>query len=337
MHRSLAIGLTTVLALGLAACASDVDAGTDDPALAADRPVGPWEWTDADGETVRLDEVPTRIIAHSGEAAALMSYGIRPVGIYADEPVKTDPNLQGLDLEGVEILGEEWGSIDVAKAATLDPDLIVADWWPAEKAHSGLEEGVKKKSKELARLAPVDGAPQGGSILDLTEGYEELAASLGADVEDSEGADDKAAFEAARDELIALMEDKDVTALAVSPTPDLLYVANPEFAPELLDFQEWGLDVINPDAPDPGFPYWENLSWENADKYQPDVLLFDSRSFEDAMKTAGAQPTWTSIRAAQAGQVIEWPAFWVHTYGHYATALEKLTADLSGVDDTVGD
>jgi iron complex transport system substrate-binding protein len=335
MRRPLVTGLATLLALGLAACTSDIG-DTADAAPSGVSSGGPWEWADADGETVRLDEMPTRIIAHSGAAAALMSYGISPVGIYADEPVETDPNLAGLDLAGIEILGEEWGSIDVAKAATLSPDLIVADWWPAEEAHSGLEEGVKEKSKELADLAPVVGAPQGESILGLTEGYEELAVSLGADVENSQGATDKAAFEAARDEFVALMDERDLSALAVSPTADLLYVANPEYAPELLDFQEWGLDVIDPDEPDPGFPYWENLSWENADKYQPDVLLIDSRSFDDALETADAQPTWTNIRAAEEGQVIEWPAFWLHTYGHYATALEKLTDDLSGVDDTLG-
>lgn len=336
MKTGIALALTVALSLGLVACSSDVaddeDAGSD-----ATAPSGPWTWTDSDGETVELDETPTRIIAHSGEAAALISYGIRPVGIYADEPVETDPNLQGVDLEGIEILGEEWGSIDVAKAATLDPDLVVADWWPAEEAHSGLEDGVKEKSKELAELAPVVGAPQGESILDLAEGYEELAASLGADVESSPGAEDKAAFEAARDEFVALMEEKEISALAVSPTPDLLYVANPEFAPELLDFQDWGLGVITPDSPDPSFPYWENLSWENADKYQPDVLLLDSRNFDEAVAQAGEQPTWETIAAAKEGQIIEWPAFWLHTYADYAEALTQLTADLEGVDETVGD
>jgi iron complex transport system substrate-binding protein len=336
MKTGIALALTAALSLALAACSSDV-ADDEDTGSDATAPSGPWTWTDADGETVELDETPTRIIAHSGEAAALISYGIRPVGIYADESIETDPNLEGVDLEGIEILGEEWGSIDVAKAATLNPDLIVADWWPAEKAHSGLEDGVKEKSKELADLAPVVGAPQGESILDLAEGYEELAASLGADVENSPGAEDKAAFEAARDDFAALMEEKEISALAVSPTPDLLYVANPEFAPELLDFQDWGLGVINPDSPDPSFPYWENLSWENADKYQPDIIFLDSRSFDEGLKTAEGQPTWSSIAAAEADQVIEWPAFWLHTYGDYAEALEKLTADLEGVDDTVGD
>jgi iron complex transport system substrate-binding protein len=326
--------------LALSACGSDIDEGGDDAAndSGVSTPEGPWTFTDGSGEVVELDETPTRIIAHSGEAAALMSYGIKPVGIYADESVKTDPNLDGLDLSGIEILGEEWGSIDVAKASTLDPDLIVADWWPAEEAHSGLEEGVKESSKKLAELAPVVGASQGESILELAEGYEALAESLGADVDDPELSADKTRFEEAVEAFSALVESKPgLDALAVSPADDLLYVANPEYAPELLDFQKWGLDVINPDTPDPGFPYWENLSWENADKYQPDVLLLDSRTFDDSLATGEEQPTWDSIRAAKAGQVISWPAFWLHTYGHYADALEQLTADLEGIDENVGD
>ncbi len=339
MIRRLALVTATSLSLALSACASDVDDSpeTRSDAESSGAPAGPWSFTDGSGEVVKLDKAPTRIIAHAAEAAALMSYGIRPVGIYGDEPVETDPNLKGLDLTGITVLGEEWGSIDVAKASTLSPDLIVADWWPAEKAHSGFEDGVKAKSKKLADLAPVVGATQGDSILDLAEGYEKLAESLGADVEDSQGAKDKAAFEKARDAFVAAMKEKDFTALAVSPASDLLYVANPEFAPELQDFDRWGLDVIEPDSPDKGFPYWENLSWENADKYQPDVLMFDNRSMAADRKTVKAQPTWTTIRAAKADQIVEWPGFWLHTYGHFATALDKLREELSGLDDSIGD
>ncbi|WP_182376835.1 ABC transporter substrate-binding protein [Nocardioides sp. WS12] len=336
MKRTLALALATVLTLGTAACSSDI-ADKSDAKDSSKVPDGPWEFTDGSGEVVKLDKTPTRIIAHGAEAAALMAYGIKPVGIYADEPVTTDPNLKDLDLTGIAILGEEWGSIDVAKASTLTPDLIVADWWPAEKAHSGFEDGVKAKSKKLAELAPVVGAAQGDSILDLAEGYEDLAESLGADIENSQGNKDKAAFEKSRDAFIAAMKDKDFTALAVSPASDLLYVANPEFAPELLDFDRWGLDIVEPDSPDKGFPYWENLSWEKADKYQPDVLMFDSRSFTTDSKTVKDQPTWNSIRAAKAGQIVEWPGFWLHTYGHYAVALDKLTEELSGLDDSIGD
>lgn len=326
---------------GLTACGSDIDDSTDDqsPASGAKSvPDGPWQFTDGSGKVIKAKETPTRIIAHAGEAAALMSYGIRPVGIYADEPVETDPNLQGLDLTGIEILGEEWGSIDVAKASTLNPDLIVGDWWPVEEAHSGLENGVKAKSKKLAELAPVVGVSQGESIVDLAQGYEDLAESLGADVDSPELSAEKKRFEEARDEFTAMVESKPgLDALAVSPTTDLLYVANPEYAPELLDFQRWGLDVINPDAPDKAFPYWENLSWENADKYQPDALLIDSRAVDQQLADAEKQPTWNSIKAAEADQIVSWPAFWLHTYGDYADALDDLTAELEKVDESVGD
>jgi iron complex transport system substrate-binding protein len=334
-HRSLLVGLAA--ALTLSACASDVDdsdtpGGGSESSGAADS----WSWTDGSGKTVELDRAPERIIAHAGAAAALMTYGIKPVAIYADESIDTDPNLDGLDLSGIEIIGDEWGTIDVAKAATLDPDLIVADWWPVEKAYSGVENGTKKSSQKIADLAPMVGAAQGESILGMVEQYEDLAATLGADTEDPELSADKTRFEAALEEFQGVVADNDISALAVSPTDDLLYVANPEFAPELLDFEEWGLGVITPDTPDPDFPYWENVSWENADKYQPDVLLLDSRYFDDSLKAAKAQPTWTSIKAAEAEQVVSWPAFWLHTYADYADALEQLTSDLSGVDSSVG-
>lgn len=335
-HRALGLLLTAVLAASLTACASDIDEGAGSGANAT--PSGPWEFTDASGEVIKLDQTPTRIIAHAGEAAALMTYGIRPVGIYADESIETEPNLQGLDLTGIEILGQEWGKIDVAKAATLDPDLIVADWWPVEKAHSGMEEGVEESSKKLAELAPIVGAPQGESILDLTEGYEKLAASLGADVDDPKLAADKKRFEAARDAFQEAAAAKPgLTVLAVSPTDEFLYVANPKYAPELLDFQAWGLKVIDPSSPDPGFPYWENLSWENADKYQPDMLILDSRNIDAGLATAGKQPTWKKIKAADAGQIEGWPAFWLRTYGDYADALEKLTPAIEKANENVGD
>ena len=337
-QRSLVTALACALALS--ACASDIDDSPGTATDAGEQPAvseGPWSWTDGSGRTVELDQAPERIIAHAGAAAALMTYGIRPIAIYGDESVDTDPNLDGLDLTGIEIIGEEWGTIDVAKASTLSPDLVVADYWPVEKAYSGMENGTKKSSRKLADLAPVVGAAQGESILAMVEEYEALAASLGADTADPEFADDKQRFEAALAEFQDLMAEKDgLSALAVSPTDDLLYVANPEFAPELLDFQEWGLEVIDPETPDPDFPYWENVSWENADKYQPDVLLMDSRTFDDSLKTGEAQPTWTSIGAAEAEQVVEWPAFWLHTYADYADALEQLTDELADADAEVG-
>ncbi len=136
------------------------------------------------------------------------------------------------------MLGEEWGKIDVEKAAALNPDLIVADYWPVEEAYSGMEDGVEETSKKLAELAPVVGAAQGDSIVDLIEGYAELAASLGADVESGDAAAAKADFEARSRSVHAAAESKPgLTALAISPYDDIYAVAVPEYAPELLDLQ----------------------------------------------------------------------------------------------------
>ena len=328
--KSAAVAAAVLAASVLAACGS----GSSE---AGETGGGPWEYTDASAKTVTVESTPTRIIAHAGEAAALMSFGIKPVGIYGDGPVKDDPNLKHLDLSGITILGETWGEIDVEKAATLDPDLIVADWWPVEKGYSGMEEGVKAESKKIKELAPVVGAAQGDSIVTLIEGYEKLAASLGADMDDPEIAQGKDDFEAAVADFQETVAAKEgLTALAVSPTADLLYVAVPEHAPELLDFQKWGLDVINPTNPDKGFPYWENLSWENADKYQPDLLLMDDRSYPANVKTAQAQPTWDSIKAAEAGATVPWPAYWLHTYPDYAVQLRALTEALDAADPSTG-
>lgn len=238
--------------------------------------------------------VTALLLASCGtEAAALLSFGIRPVGIYATGPVEDDPNLKDLDLSGIAILGEAWGEIDVEKAASLRPDLVVADWWPAEKAYSALEKGAKASSRKLLDLAPIVGVAQGESIEQLARGYERLAASLGADV---------------------------------------LYVAIPTYAPELLDFRRWGLDVMTPAKPDPAFPYWENLSWENADTYQPDLLLIDDRTYESTLRAGEKQPTWTSIRAASDKAYARWPAYWMHTYGEYAEQLTQLTKAIAEAD-----
>jgi iron complex transport system substrate-binding protein len=320
------------LSLALAGC------GSETPSSSTPEATGHWQFTNGDGNVVKADKIPTRIIAHAGEAAALISFGIKPVGVYADESVKTDPNLKDLDLSGITILGEEWGKVDVEKAASLRPDLIVADWWPAEKAHSGLEEGVDEKSKKLKELAPIVGVSQGKSIVDLAEGYEKLAKSLGAKVDSPEIAANKKRFQESVEKFKAATATKpNLTVGAMSPYEDKLYIANPEYAPELLDLQRWGLKVINPAAPDPAFPYWETMSWENADKYQPDLILWDGRSYTPTgnAEWGTKQPTWFKVKAAKVGAVVSWPAYWLHTFGHFATELDKLTEAVKKADENI--
>jgi iron complex transport system substrate-binding protein len=103
----------------------------------------------------------------------------------------------------------------------------------------------------------------------------------------------------------------------------------------LTDFRNWGLDVITPDNIDE-HGYFENLSWENADKYQTDLILVDNRSAA-TMETALAQPTWTTMKAAAAGAVTDWPAYWLRNYGAYAAELDKLTAAINAADENLTD
>ena len=324
MPKRLAVA-TLAIAL-LAACGPNARIGKADG--------GPWKIVSGNGTTVSTTTTPTRIIAQSDTAASLLAYGIKPVGIFGNENPKDNKNLKGYDLSGIAILGAEWGEVDVEKAATLKPDLIVSDYWPAEKAYGGFEAGVNAKSKKLADLAPVVGGSQGNSIVTLLEFYQRLARSLGADVDDTS---DEAAFDKAVIGFkAATAAKKGLTALAVSPAKDLLYVAVPKLAPELRDFQRWGLGVITPRDPDPKFPYWENLSWENADKYQPDLLLVDDRSYPANLNEAKNQPTWDSIGAAKAGAVVPWPCYWIHSYKTYAEQLVKLTHEINNANASIG-
>lgn len=295
------------------------------PAHAAD-----WTYTDGSGKTVTLDHVPTRIVAHANSAAALIAFGIRPVGIYVDSPVADDPSLRGVDISGIEIVGEAWGEINVEKVAALKPDLIVAEFWPLERAYSGLEKGENSPANALMALAPVAGPAQGDSILTLIQDYEKLAQSLGADVEADAVKTDRAAFETALDGFKAAVAGKPgLTVLATSPSADNLYIASVAGASELSDFARWGMDIITPaHADDRG--YWETLSWENADKYQPDLVIVDDRF--NGLGVAADKPTWQAIKAVQAGAVAKWPAFWMRSYAAYARELALLTAAVDAAD-----
>jgi iron complex transport system substrate-binding protein len=319
----------TLLALLVSACGSDAP---DDAGAAA----GPFSYTSGNGQVVKLDKRPERIIAHAYSAAALMEFGIRPVAVWADNPIKSDVGLRNVDFTGIEVIGETWGKIDVERAAALRPDLIVGDWWPAEKAYSGLEGGVEERSKKIGTLAPVVGPAQGDSIVDLIEGYERLAESLGADTGTGAAAAAKANFERARAAFTAAAKAKPgLTALAISPYEDKYAVAVPRYAPELRDFQSWGLAVIDPRRPDPSFPYWETLSFEQADTYQPDLLLFDDRNYPENFDLLRKQPIARSIKAFAAGAYVQWPAYWLHTYADYAKELDELTAAITKADPSL--
>jgi iron complex transport system substrate-binding protein len=332
--RPAAFGVVLLLCCVLAGCGSSEDeASSASSSNEAPAENGQWSYVSGDGKTYTADETPKRIIAHAYSAAALMEFGIKPVGVYADGPIKDDVGLKGVDFTGVEILGETWGEIDVEKAATLRPDLIVGDWWPAEKAYSGMEGGVKERSKKIAELAQVVGPSQGDSIVELIQGYEKLAETLGGDTSAGGARED---FDKAVERFeAATAANKGLTALAISPYDQDYAVAVPKYAPELLDFQRWGLDVMVPKKPDPEFPYWQTLSFEEVDTYQADLLMFDDRNYPGNFKTLEKAPTADRIKAFKAGAYTTWPAYWLHRYSDYADELNRLAEVIEGADPGV--
>lgn len=295
-----------------------------------------WSFTDGSGNTATSDHVPTRIVAHAWAAAGLIAYGIRPVGIYADGPIADEPALRDVDLTGIEIVGEVWGEMNIEKIAALKPDLIVAEWWPLEKAYSGFEANTDKRNEPVLQLAPLVGIAQGNSVVTMIEDYARLAESLGVDLNDPQIVADRAAFDTALAEFRAAIAAKPgLDVLAVWAGADALYVAAPAGSAELSDFLSWGLNVVVPEiADDRG--YWETLSWEQADKYQVDLIIVDDRS-PTTMETALAQPTWTLLKAAAAGQVADWPAYWIRSNAAYARELADLTAAINAADASIGD
>ena len=330
-----------LLTATLASCASGATSSSTTSAAAsaaaspsATVPAGPWSYTDGSGATVTLDAPPERIVAHGSVAAALIPLGIRPVGIYADQPIDVDPALKNLDLTGIEIVGQEWGAINIEKVAALEPDLILAEWWPLEQAYSGMEEEAGAKDT-LPKIAPVAGPAQGSSIVTLIEDYEKLAAGLGADINSPTATAARDGFETSLANFKAALAAKpNLSVLAVSPTVDAIYVAAPAGASELSDFVSWGMNITAPVvADDRG--YWETLSWENASKYQPDLLLIDDRYGATTLAAAKQQPTWTQMKAAAADAVVDWPAFWLRNYVDYAAELDQLTAAINAADENL--
>lgn len=310
-----------LLALALAAAA-----------LATPVSAEPWTYTDGAGQTVTLDAVPTRLVVHQDVAAGLIPLGIRPVGIFADSVIADAKALEGLDLTGIEIVGQAWSQVDIEKVAALQPDLILGEWWDRSGTWSGGEDLVAL----VTQIAPITGVSASDSIVGMIADYEALAQSLGADLSAPQVAADKAAFAAARDNFKAAVAAKPgLSVLAVYAGADALYVADPKGAAELLDLQSWGLDIVSPEGVDAtGNNYFETLSWENADKYPADLIIVDNRS-PATMKTALAQPTWTLNPAAAAGQVAEWPAYWVRNSRAFAQALTELTAAVEAADPAV--
>lgn len=300
-------------------------------------PNGPWSFTDDHDVTVALPRRPERIVAHIGSAATLWDYGIRPVGVFGPierEDGSPDPLIGNVDLDQVASLGETWGEIDLEALVALQPDLIIGTTYSPKLTNDlwGLEPEV---AAQVAQIAPVVAISVfETSVTEALARFEELAASLGSDLDAPEVAAARERFAVASDALReAASAQPGLLVLVISAWPEAIYVANPAAASDLTYFRELGVELVAPENPD---AYWEELSWEQALKYPADLLLLDERdggftidNLAEAPSTLAAHP------AVQAGQVGNWYTEFVLSYDAFAAILEELATTISESRDDV--
>ncbi|WP_030160175.1 ABC transporter substrate-binding protein [Glycomyces sp. NRRL B-16210] len=318
-----ALGLTGVLA----AC------GTDDGDDADGGSGGSWSFTDDSGATVELDAVPTKIVAFTGLAAAIHDFGITPTGVFGptvNEDGSATTQAGNLPVGDIEIIGNSWGEFDLEAYVTLEPQIIATHFF---RDPSSLWYVPEERADEITDLAePVLLAADDGEshLGDVIERHAAFAESLGADLESEENLAAKERYDAAVAALQEAVADNPVTVLACSAAADFFWVSNPESYPDLRLFTSLGLEVIVPENPDvEGGSYFENLSWENVDTYQADVLLLDSREVAIQPDALAEFPTWNALPAVQEGQIVGWNSEPTFSYAGSAPHIEALAEAIS--------
>ncbi|MFI9273093.1 ABC transporter substrate-binding protein [Kitasatospora sp. NPDC052896] len=322
----LAAGGVAGLGAVLAACGKHGGSTATSAPAAGHSSGGPWSFTDDRKTTVTTKSTPSRIVAFTGTAAALVDFGIdqQIVGVFGETKLangQADPQAGDLDVNKVTIIGNAYGDFDIEKYAALRPDLLVTHMYDP-----GALWYVPDESKDkILQLAPVVGITTARVPLTTPiQRYAELAQSLGTDLNAKKVTDAKARFEAAADAVRqAARASGGLRVMAASGSADLLYVSNPGYSADLMYFAQLGVDLVVPDKLDTG-GYYESLSWENASKYAADLILLDDRGTALQPKDLAAKPAWSQLPAVKANQITPWDAVPRYSYAGAAPLLERL-------------
>lgn len=298
-----ALGLGAVLA----ACGDEDPKSGGSDAKASAKASGPWSFKDDRGETVKLDKVPANIVAFVGVAAALHDYGIEVKGVFGPtltKDDKADVQAGDMDVSKLTVFGNVWDQFNVEKYAAFQPDLLISTTFDTAGTLWYVPEASKDKIAKLAPSAAV-------SVYDrqLTAPLQrvwELAESLGADMKADAAVKAKQEFEAASERLRKAAKSRpEIKVLAGSASQEIFYVSGTNLSIDLEYFKALGVNFVEPPekAKAAGGGWFENLSWENVDKYPADIIMMDDRSatIQPADITEG---TWKKLPAVKAGQVI---------------------------------
>jgi iron-desferrioxamine transport system substrate-binding protein len=291
---------------------------------------GAWSFTDDRKKKISLDAPPERIVAYVGTAAALHDFGAGDavVGVFGPTKKKNgEPDVLAGDLnvKKLEIIGNAFGEFDIEKYAKVRPDLLVTNMYVKDALWYVPEES-KAKILKLAPSLALQTAET--SMLDAIKRFAELAGSLGADLKAKRVTDAKDRFEKASEKLRkAAKANGGLKVMAASGAPDLMYVSDPSANADLRYFKELGVDLVVPKKiSKQGF--FEELSWENADKYKADLIMLDNRTQALQPSALKSKPTWSDLPAVKADQVTTWDAEPRFSYAGAAPLLEQLAKAL---------
>lgn len=281
-----------------------------------------WSFTDDRGRTLALDHQPRVVVAQSSIAAALEDAGVEVTGVFgpleADDG-SVDPQASGLEVDEVtDVTSQgEYGDLDLEKLAALEPDVVVTNMF-VPPALWYLNEATEKKVDGLTQTLGIDF--QGKTVVETIEAVAEVARALGGDDEDA--AEDEADFAAAGERLRRIgAELGDRQILAVAPTTDLLYAADPDQFPDLAYYRSLGLPIVAVEADDAS--YWDELSWEKADTYAADIVLYDVRD-PGGREILEQQPAFGQLVGAREGNYEPWQAVAPPSHRAYAEVMNAL-------------
>ncbi|MGC4191774.1 MAG: ABC transporter substrate-binding protein [Thermomicrobiales bacterium] len=338
---------TTALAAGLTrssarqAFAQSATPQASPAASPAASPVarGEWSFTDDKGVTVTLPAVPQRVVIDVNAAAPLWDFGIRPIAVFgwlANPEGNFGAAGGNIDPKQVEIIGNGENTIDVEALVALKPDLIVtltfipddpADYW------SLAADGPLEQVQQVAPIVAISGVQSASAGIAR---FAELAEALGADLASSDLVDAKAAWQdAERAFTDAVAAKPGISAIFVAAGTDMLYVANPERAGDVMYFRELGL-TVPPITVDPANgDYWEYVSLESIGKFQTDMFMNSYRGLP--MDEVKAMPTVAALPSVQAGQIYDWNQDFICSYQGMADILTALAANVEASEIITGD
>ena len=288
-------------------------------------------FTDDWGTTFETVSDQPVVVAEAGVAAALMEFGVTPVGVFGQTEDSAGNPYGGADFTGIEFVGgDAYGEIGLEALAELNPDVVVTITWG--ESYWWLSADLIDEVTQIAPLLLIsvsDGAT-GVPAPQVIARFEELSLVLGG-TGGSEA--DKAIFSAAEEAVrAAVAERPGVTLMFASASTDTFYVADPPPWPDLSYYVSLGVDVLRTETTEGG--YWEYQSLESIDKYDVDHILLDDRDPLQGERLQSDVPLWVTLPAVQAEQVSLWPiAGRVYTYAGIAKVLNHIAEVINSSSD----